>query len=456
MGTRQSHLHMEMAQFHLPPKLDLTDGNLADAFRKWKRHLEVYIEASGTTNKPKQRQTAIILHCAGPQVLEVYDHFQFDEDEKHDPAKVLEKLEEYCNPRQNKALQSFCYWNIPFHEPFDVFLTELHSRAASCNFEEKDRMIRDKIVFSVSVPIPPRALSCRKLPIALQEDVKQELDRLVDIGVLIPVEEPSVWVSQMAVVKRPDGSLRICIDRQPLNEALQREHYRLPTLDDVLPNVNNAKVFSKQDVKQAYWLVQLDKESSLLTTMITPFGRYRWARLPFGLKVSSELFQRRLNEAPCGLKGVICVADDLLVIGSGNTREEADAYHEQNLRELQKRCTERKIRLNDEKSVIKQTQIKFMGHLITNKGVQADKSKLDAVLNMPVPTDVQGVERFCRMIQYLSKSLPHLASDLQPIRELTRKNAEWNWSIEYEEAFQRVKQNLTDTPVLANFDPSRH
>ena len=71
MSTRRKFFHMEMAQFHLPPKLDLTDGNLADSFRKWKRHLEVYMEGSGPTNKPKQRQTAIILHCAGPQILEV-------------------------------------------------------------------------------------------------------------------------------------------------------------------------------------------------------------------------------------------------------------------------------------------------------------------------------------------------------------------------------------------------
>ena len=136
-----------MAQ--LPPNLDLTDGNLADSFRKWKRQLEVYMEASGANNKPKQRQTAIILHCAGPQVLEVYDHFHFEADnDKNDPAKVLEKLEEYCNPRENEVLQSFRFWNIPFHEPFDVFLTELYSRAASCNSKEKERMIRDKIVFS--------------------------------------------------------------------------------------------------------------------------------------------------------------------------------------------------------------------------------------------------------------------------------------------------------------------
>ena len=97
--------HMQMAQFHLPPNLDLTDGNLADSFRKWKRQLEVYMEASGANNKPKQRQTAIILHCAGPQVLEVYDHFHFEaDDDKTDPAKILEKLEEYCNQQQNEVL----------------------------------------------------------------------------------------------------------------------------------------------------------------------------------------------------------------------------------------------------------------------------------------------------------------------------------------------------------------
>ena len=84
-----------MAQFYLPTNLDLTDGNLADSFRKRKRQLEVYMKANGANNKPKQRQTAIILHCNGPQVLEVYDHFHFEaDDDKNDPAKVLEKLEE--------------------------------------------------------------------------------------------------------------------------------------------------------------------------------------------------------------------------------------------------------------------------------------------------------------------------------------------------------------------------
>ena len=120
-----------------------------------------------------------------------------------------------------------------------------------------------------------KILPCRKLPLSQQDGVKKEIDKLVERQVLIPVTEPTKWVSQMAIVRKPNGKLRICIDTQPLNTALMGEHYKLPTLDDVLPKLANAKIFSKFDIREAYWHVKLDKSSSELTTMITPFGRYR-------------------------------------------------------------------------------------------------------------------------------------------------------------------------------------
>ena len=137
----------------------------------------------------------------------------------------------------------------------------------------------------VDPEIKPCALPCRNLPVALKADVQAELNTLVDRGVLIPVTELTQWVSQMAVVQKANGKLRICIDPQPLNEALMREYYNLPTLDDVLPMLHDAKMFSKLDVKEAFW----HEESSKLTTMITPFGRFRWARWLFGLRVSRKL-----------------------------------------------------------------------------------------------------------------------------------------------------------------------
>ena len=127
----------------------------------------------------------------------------------------------------------------------------------------------------------------------------------------------------MAVVHKLNGKLRISIDPQPLNAALKREYYRLPVLGDMLPKLKNDKSFSKLDVREAYWHFRLDEESRKLTTVITPFGRYRWRRLPFGLKVSSEIFQRKINEVLEDLEGVFSVVDDVTIAGYGQLMDEA-------------------------------------------------------------------------------------------------------------------------------------
>ena len=154
----------------------------------------------------------------------------------------------------------------------------------------------------------------RRLPHAIRPKVKEELDKLVQTGVIIPVTKPTSWVSQLCVAeKKKSGALRICIDPKPLNKALKRPLYQLPVIDDILPELAEAKLFSKLDLSSAFWQLRLDEESSMLTTFNSPFGRFRWLRLPFGLSVSSEIFQQRIHMALEALDGVVCVADDLLV-----------------------------------------------------------------------------------------------------------------------------------------------
>ena len=141
-----------VSQFRLPPELDLTDANLAERFRSWRRQVDFYLKASGASEKPKATQTAVILHCAGVRVQEVYEHFVFAYDaDKDDPQTVLDKLAEYRSPRSNEVIETHRFWNMAYHEPFDSVLTDLRSRANLCNFGNiKDRMLRDKIVFSVT------------------------------------------------------------------------------------------------------------------------------------------------------------------------------------------------------------------------------------------------------------------------------------------------------------------
>ena len=152
-----------------------------------------------------------------------------------------------------------------------------------------------------------------------------------------------------------------------------REHYRLTTLENVLPKLANARIFSKLDIREAYWHVKLSENSSRLTTMITPFGRYRCARLPFGLKVSSEIFQIQFTEAVGDLNGTFTIA------GCGQTDEEAKRDHETKLCKLYARSKEQNIILNDEKKEIGLKEITFHGHKITSDGVKCQLQPMSRV-----------------------------------------------------------------------------
>ncbi|CAH8560353.1 unnamed protein product [Dicrocoelium dendriticum] len=293
----------------------------------------------------------------------------------------------------------------------------------------------------------PVALPARKVPIALREKFLNELQRLCSLGVISKVDEPTDWVSQVAIITKKSGELRICIDPKPLNAALKREYFTLPTLDDMLPVLCNSKVFTKVDLASAFWHVSLDDESSYMTTFGTPFGRFRWLRLPFGLKVSSEIFQKRLMQALDDLQGVFCVADDVLVFGA--TREE----HDQNLRSFLQRCVERNIKLKREKIELRSTEVIFHGHVLSAEGLKPDPEKVRAIRDMPSPTDVKAVGRLNGMINYLSRFLPKLADVMTPIRKLTHKGESWHWGAEQEEAFQAIKELITNAPVLAYYNP---
>ena len=130
----------------------------------------------------------------------------------------------------------------------------------------------------------------RRLPITLQKPVRQELDAMVKSKIIAPVSEPTEWVSSMVVVEKKNNEIRICLDPRDLNRAIMRCHYPLPTIEQVATRLNKAKVFTVLDAKAGFWQVKLDQQSSYLTTFNTPFGRYRWLRMPFGISSAPEVW----------------------------------------------------------------------------------------------------------------------------------------------------------------------
>ena len=168
--------------------------------------------------------------------------------------------------------------------------------------------------------------------------------------------------------------------------------------------------------------MELDEESSLLTTFATPHGRYRWLRLPFGLCVSSEIFQKHLNQELLGLPGVKCIADDVLIYG----RDDAD--HDTCLEGFMKKCQQKGIKLNRAKLEYKCEEVPFHGHVLTSEGLKPDPQKVEAITEMPRPEKPEDVLRLNGMVNYLSRFLPNLSDVMKPLRDLTHKDVEWCWS----------------------------
>ena len=202
----------------------------------------------------------------------------------------------------------------------------------------------------ISEDAVPQVIPPRKIPIAKQEAVKQELDRMQSLQVVTPVTDPTDWVNSMVVVDKPSGKVRICVDPPHLNEVLKRSHCPLPTFDDISSRLHGAKVFSVLDAKTGFWHVLLDEESSFMTTFNTPYGRYRWLRMPFGIASAPEEWQRRMHEIIEGLRGVEVIADDFLIIGFGETQQDAIKDHDANLTKFLQRAREKGLKLNPEKT----------------------------------------------------------------------------------------------------------
>ena len=175
--------------------------------------------------------------------------------------------------------------------------------------------------------IPPVVNPPRRVPLALRDRLKAELDRIVSMDIIAKVTEPTPWVNSLVVVEKPrSGKLRVCLDPQSLNRAIQRPHYPSRTFEDILPELSKARYFTKLDARSGYWAIRLSEASSFFTTFNTPFCRFRYLRCPFGLNSSQDEFQRRMDECYEGPSGVVAIVDDVLV--SGETRQE----HDQNLR----------------------------------------------------------------------------------------------------------------------------
>ena len=282
----------------------------------------------------------------------------------------------------------------------------------------------------------------RSVPVVMQSAYKAELNRLVKEGIITEVKEHTEWINSIVPVMKSNGSLRLCLDPKDLNKAIERNQWYSRTIDDILPELAKSKYGTLKDVTSGYWHVVLDLSSSLLTTFNTPWGKFRWLRLSFRLKIASDVFQKRLDSVLRLLEGIHGIADDILTHG------ETEIQHVGRLLTLLKTARMNNLSLNPDKIQFKSTDCKFFGHRLTPEGLKPDPEKVKAIVDMKPPQSMQSLQSLSGMVNYLRRFSPVLTELSEPLRRLQKTDTVWAWESEQQTSFEKIKTILTTTPSL--------
>ena len=311
-------------------------------------------------------------------------------------------------------------------------------------------MKTEPVTIKLTSSAEPHCLTtARRVPFPLMDAVKAELNRMVASGVIREVTEPTDWCSAMVPVVKKTGAVRICVDLKQLNKAVRREHLMLPSLDDISPNLSNAKVFSTLDAASGFWQIPLDEDSQLLTTFITPFGRYAFRRLPFGISSAPEIFQKKMSALLDGLSGVEVIMDDILVYG--RTIEE----HDDRLEIVMGIINDSGLKLNTKKCTFRKHELTYFGHLVGADGIKPDPSRVKALLELSPPENISELRMVLGMFQYLAKFVFDMSSIMKPMTELLKSDVAWSWGDAQQLSFNQTKERLATTPTLSYYDSTK-
>ena len=266
------------------------------------------------------------------------------------------------------------------------------------------------------------------------------------LDIIEPVEVPSQWISPVVVIPKKNGGIRLCVDMRRANQGATRERYPIPTVDEVIQDLNQSKVFSKLDILLAYHQIELTPDSREITAFMTHKGVYRYKRLMFGINCASEMYNKVMNQVFQGLEGAKNMFDDVFVHGA--TKEDYD----KRLEDILKRLQEKELTLNIDKCNFNMDKIEFMGHMLSAHGIGVSQSKVDAVVQARRPESTSEVRSFLGLVNFVARFIHDLATKAVPLHRLLHKDAKFRWGPEQEKSFNQLKQSLVDASNLSYFD----
>ena len=313
-------------------------------------------------------------------------------------------------------------------------------------FEGLGRLKDRSVKLHIKDDIDPVAQPLRRTPFQIRDKVKEELDELLKLDIIEPVDGPTPWVNPIVVVPKANGRLRLCLDMRRANEAIVRGRHPIPTVEELLQAMNGATVFSKVDLRMGYHQLELEPESRAITTFTTHVGLFRYKRLFFGINSATEQYQYEIQTALSGLQGAQNISDDIIIYGKDQKE------HDKHLQAVMQRLRECGLTLNKEKCQFNMSELVFMGLLLSEKGIGPTESKVKAIVDAAEPKNASEVRSFLGLAAFNARFIPDFATVTEPLRQLTHKGAKFVFEQRQRKSFNELKTAMKAAKTLAYFD----
>lgn len=300
------------------------------------------------------------------------------------------------------------------------------------------------VKFSVDKAIPPVRNAYYNVPAAFREAARERLRDMEAKDIIEKVTAAPEWISGMSAVPKGKGDFRLVVNMRAANRAIKREYFRLPPMNEMRSKLHGASFFTKLDLSNAYYHLELDKSSRDLTTFLSEGGMYRFKRLMFGVNCAPEIFQREMTRILEGFPNVIVYIDDILIFAKS-------------LVELRKTVAQvmqvlraNNLTLNKDKCEFDKRQVTFLGHKLDGQGFHIDEAKVKLIREFRRPGTVSELRSFLGLASFLSPHIRSFADLTRPLWTVAAKNS-WEWGPQQTAAFEAVKESIAKCTVTLGY-----
>lgn len=280
-------------------------------------------------------------------------------------------------------------------------------------------------------------------PPVLETEIDRQVKELLDKGMVS--ESHSPWSSPVLMVRKKDGTYRMCIDFRMVNSLTEPDAFPLPRIDDSLDALGGNTFYSSLDLVQGYHQLEMEEDSKPITAFCTRSGLYQWEVLSFGLATAPGCFERLMERVLHGLhwKTLLVYLDDILVFSPGFET------HLERLGEVFSRLQKANLKLKPSKCSLFATEVEYLGHVVNADGIKTDPKKVECIKDWPTPKHKKDVRSFLGTVGYYRRFIPGYSEISRPLTRLTTKDATFSWSEDCEVAFSILRRKLMETPILA-------